>query len=68
MPDDTELVAARLPGDLVAFALKLGKGNKSEGIRVALEYLRSRHNRKPSQEDINDAIRTLAEMQGKVTP
>lgn len=61
MPDETELVASRLPKDLVAFALKLGGGNKSEGIRVALEYAKRGGNRKPTQEEINDAIRTLAE-------
>ncbi len=60
MPDETELVASRLPKDLVAFAIKLGNGNKSEGIRIALEYARREGHRRPTQEQINDAIRTLA--------
>lgn len=68
MPDDTELVAARLPTELVDLARKVGKGNVSAGIREALEYLRSRHNRKPSQEDVNAAIATLAQMQEEATP
>ena len=60
MPDDTELVASRLPGDLVEFARKLGRGNVSAGIRLALEKAKQEGHRKPTQEQINDAIRTLA--------
>lgn len=58
--DETEMVAARLPGELVDFARKLGHGNVSAGIRQALEYLARRRNTKPTQGEINDAIRTLA--------
>jgi hypothetical protein len=60
MPDETELVASRLPKELVAFVLKLGRGNKSEGIRMAIEYVMREGNAKPTQAQINDAIRTLA--------
>jgi hypothetical protein len=69
MPDDTELVASRLPRELVDFARKVGRGNVSAGIRDALEYLAQRHNTKPTQSQINDAIRTLADVQdGEATP
>ena len=66
--DETEKIGVRVPKELADLARKVGGGNLSEGVRLALEYLAQRHTQKPTQEQVNDAIRTLAEMQDEATP
>ena len=66
MDEPTELVGARLPKELVELARKIGHGNLSAGIRQALERY---NHRKPTQDEIDAAIATLAQMQdGEATP
>jgi len=60
MPVDTEFIGARVPKELADLARKVGGGNLSEGVRLALEYLERHQNRRPTQAEIHDAIRTLA--------
>jgi len=63
--EETEFVGARLPKALVDLARLIGKGNISAGIREALQ----RYNRRrPTDEEVNAAIATLAQMQEEDVP